>query len=622
MTNNGLKISEMVYSNIEDAVNNNAQVPVSVEIGGVKGNRRVPIQLITDRYVEKDPASQDPQLINSPVTIAPDAALDYNNPALLVKGIEHVSNTGSRTTETVWAQTTTSNTEAQTILSAGANGINSSSIRDIVVEAGNPRASDYTVVTAVGKTASHSDAVEPVNNGLQVVRLSSVRDNDSPYEEAREYTVVENDNFGLTVHRESYVDNGPTRVSTSETMNTTWYNKIVDFHDGVKKLEINTGSEDIKITGFDVELDDKGIKDNAGSKGTSGQVLSSTGTGVAWTDQSSGGGTSIATTGNSIQTFVYAGASLFNSYTSETISGPTKYGYNTAIAVNADFYNDVTGQSSTIGNYPFNLVTFDDPAISGNTITIDEGYDYYITLDKVTFRYDGLYASDTAPVIQLTTPITIVFRYKESKGNGTMITPDTDGSVDPYLYFQSVTTGYYYEKDITGNTYISTPIAYTTSDVDDVSGTGVIDVYAKYNYTTKKLLIMFDKIPSCRTYIKTPKVVGAFGIGNNVTLDDGTVVLANTSFGIYGWPTYYPAPIIGSHYNMWYGTQTPSTASPSINVPTYKGYSSSLGPSGAYVFEATNFNGASDNNVYIMNVHQLPHVMCKADITLIKTNAT
>ena len=46
MANNGLKISEMRYSSLEDAVNDNAQVPVAVDINGVKANRRVPIQLI------------------------------------------------------------------------------------------------------------------------------------------------------------------------------------------------------------------------------------------------------------------------------------------------------------------------------------------------------------------------------------------------------------------------------------------------------------------------------------------------------------------------------------------------------------------------------------------------
>lgn len=58
MTTNGLKISEMKYSSLEDAVNDNAQVPVSVDVNGVKENRRVPIQLIKGYQGE---AVQGPQ---------------------------------------------------------------------------------------------------------------------------------------------------------------------------------------------------------------------------------------------------------------------------------------------------------------------------------------------------------------------------------------------------------------------------------------------------------------------------------------------------------------------------------------------------------------------------------
>ena len=46
MANKGQKISQLVYSTLGDAVNDGAQVPVSVDIGGTKANRRVPIQEI------------------------------------------------------------------------------------------------------------------------------------------------------------------------------------------------------------------------------------------------------------------------------------------------------------------------------------------------------------------------------------------------------------------------------------------------------------------------------------------------------------------------------------------------------------------------------------------------
>src|SRR5574343_254321 len=58
MANNGLKISEMLYSSLEDAVNDDAQVPVSVDINGVKANRRVPIQLIKGYQGESIQGSQ------------------------------------------------------------------------------------------------------------------------------------------------------------------------------------------------------------------------------------------------------------------------------------------------------------------------------------------------------------------------------------------------------------------------------------------------------------------------------------------------------------------------------------------------------------------------------------
>lgn len=80
------------------------------------------------------------------------------------------------------------------------------------------------------------------------------------------------------------------KVSVSETVTTTMYKKTIDYHNGANKIDINTSYEKISIKGFDIELKDKGIKDNAGTNGISGQVLSSTGTGVAWVNQSSGGG--------------------------------------------------------------------------------------------------------------------------------------------------------------------------------------------------------------------------------------------------------------------------------------------------------------------------------------------
>ena len=58
MANNGLKISEMKYSSLEDAVNDNAQVPVSVDKNGVKANRRVPIGLIKGYQGESIQGSQ------------------------------------------------------------------------------------------------------------------------------------------------------------------------------------------------------------------------------------------------------------------------------------------------------------------------------------------------------------------------------------------------------------------------------------------------------------------------------------------------------------------------------------------------------------------------------------
>lgn len=622
MTNNGLKISEMVYSSIEDAVNNAAQIPVSVEIGGVKGNRRVPINLITDRYVEKDPASQDPQLINSPITITPDAALDYTNPALLVKGISHVSNTGDRSTETSYFQSTATNTEVQIYANVETSDTHVNFLHDVVIDTGGPRSTDYTIITTPSDTATNDTNIQTNSNGLDIINTMSVIDRNTNYKKALHSKIVTHNGSDYNIIDTNEVDNNAGgKVSVTEMVTTTMYKKTLDYHNGAKKIDINTSYETISIKGFDIELDDKGIKDNAGSNGTSGQVLSSTGTGVAWVNQSSGGGTSISNTGNSIQTFVYAGASLFNKKNSEVISGPTNYSYNTAIAINGDFYNDLTGQATDLSSYPFNTLTFSDPAISGTTIQLDDGYDYYITLDKVNFRYDGLYASDVAPTIQLTTPITIVFRYRESTSAGAII-PSSNGSVSPYLYFEYVTSGYNYSKPITGDAWVSTSIAYTTTDTADQYGTGTIDVYAKYNYTTKKLLIMFDRIPSCRTYIKTPAVTGAFGISSDVTLDNGVFVPANTAFAVYGWPAYYPIPTIGSHYCMWILSDNPNTDPASINVPTYLGYSNTLGPSGGYAFQAGQLNGQSDNSVYIMNVDLLPHVMCKADITLIKTNAT
>lgn len=46
MANKGQTISKLVYSTLGDAVNDGAQVPVSVDIGGTKTNRRVPIEEI------------------------------------------------------------------------------------------------------------------------------------------------------------------------------------------------------------------------------------------------------------------------------------------------------------------------------------------------------------------------------------------------------------------------------------------------------------------------------------------------------------------------------------------------------------------------------------------------
>lgn len=46
MAINGQKISQLTYATLEDAVNDGAQVPVSVDIGGSKTNRRVPIEEI------------------------------------------------------------------------------------------------------------------------------------------------------------------------------------------------------------------------------------------------------------------------------------------------------------------------------------------------------------------------------------------------------------------------------------------------------------------------------------------------------------------------------------------------------------------------------------------------
>jgi len=44
MANSGLKISQLVYSTLEDAVNDAAQVPLSIGVSTVKANRRIPIE--------------------------------------------------------------------------------------------------------------------------------------------------------------------------------------------------------------------------------------------------------------------------------------------------------------------------------------------------------------------------------------------------------------------------------------------------------------------------------------------------------------------------------------------------------------------------------------------------
>ena len=241
-------------------------------------------------YVEKNPATQDVQEVNSPLAVIPTSIADPTKPSLHVRGYHLISDTGDTETDTVGVQIQATPTEAQINMSSYKNNISATSIRDVNVGVGNPNASDYTTITHDGKSATQSNTIVTQSSGFQVRNLRRVRDTASPYEHATETNTITNNSFGLQIAKNTEVDDGTDEVTINEYIEPNSYTKTLSMEDGAKVIDVSSALAQVKLKGFDLKLEDKGIIDNVGSQGTDGQVLTSSSGGVIWTDPSGGAG--------------------------------------------------------------------------------------------------------------------------------------------------------------------------------------------------------------------------------------------------------------------------------------------------------------------------------------------
>ena len=241
-------------------------------------------------YVEKNPATQDIQEVNSPLAVIPTSIADPTKPSLHVRGYHLISDTGDTDTDTVQVQIQATETEAQMNMTSHKNNISAVSIRDVNVNVGNPTASDYTTITHDGKSATQSDTIVTQSSGFQVKNLRRVRDTASPYEHATETNTITNTSFGLQIAKNTEVTDGTDDVTIDEYIEPDNYAKTLSMEDGAKVIDVSSAIAQVKLKGFDLKLEDKGIIDNTGSQGTDGQVLTSSSGGVIWTDPSGSAG--------------------------------------------------------------------------------------------------------------------------------------------------------------------------------------------------------------------------------------------------------------------------------------------------------------------------------------------
>ena len=239
-------------------------------------------------YVEKNPATQDIQEVNSPLAVIPTSIADPTKPSLHVRGYHLISDTGDTDTDTVQVQIQATETEAQMNMSSYKNNITATSIRDVNVNVGNPNASDYTTLTYDGKSATQSDTIVTQSSGFQVKNLRRVRDTASPYEHATETNTITNTSSSLQIAKNTEVTDGTDEVTIDEYIEPDSYMKTLSMEDGDKVIDVSSALAQVKLKGFDLKLEDKGIIDNVGSQGTDGQVLTSSSGGVIWTDPSGG----------------------------------------------------------------------------------------------------------------------------------------------------------------------------------------------------------------------------------------------------------------------------------------------------------------------------------------------